>query len=211
LETCKQKCHTLLFDFAEFRRVKAKNMDKYQLIYCDPPWLWKARSSKGEGRSAKNHYSVMTLDDIKCLPVAKIAEKDSVLLMWAIDPMLPQALEVIQAWGYTYKTVAFYWAKTNTKSEGFAVGCGYYTRANPEMCLLATKGKGLSRVSKSVRRLVVAPRGRHSEKPDEVRKRIVQLFGDVSRIELFARMQVPGWIAWGNEVENSTLFISQGE
>lgn len=187
-------------------------MNKFDLIYADPPWYWKSRSQKGEGRSAKNHYSVMTLQEIKDLPIASISADRSVLVLWAIDPMLPQALELMDAWGFEYKTVVFYWIKTNQKSPGYFTGLGYYTRANPEQAILGTRkkdraagisGGGISRVRKDIRRLIVSPRGRHSEKPEEARLRLEQLFGDVSRIELFARSRRPGWAAWGNQVEGS--------
>lgn len=178
---------------------------QYSVIYADPPWTWQARSPKGEGRSAKRHYGVMSLDDIMRLPVLDLAEKNSVLFLWATDPLLETAMGVIRAWGFTYKTVGFHWAKLNQSGSGFFTGMGYYSRANVEMCLLATRGKGLPRVSKSVRRLVVAPRGRHSEKPPEVRDRIVQLFGDVLRLEIFARSLAPGWDVWGNEVDGVAL------
>lgn len=175
----------------------------YQLIYADPPWHFRVRSPKGESRSAKKHYPVMSLDEIAALPVSKIAAKNSVLLMWTIDPMLYVAFNVIKAWGFKFKTVGFYWAKQNIKSAGFFSGMGYYTRANPEQCLLATRGTGLKRKDRSVQRLIVAPRGRHSEKPIEAFNRIERLFGNVHRIELFARQRRPGWDAFGNEVEGS--------
>ena len=175
----------------------------YQLIYADPPWHFRVRSEKGEGRSAKNHYPVMSLDNIASLPISKIAAKNSVLLMWAIDPMLDVAFDVIKAWDFTFKTVGFYWVKENIKSAGFFTGLGYYTRANPEQCLLATRGAGLKRSDRSVQRLLVAPRGRHSEKPAEAYRRIERLFGNVSRIELFARCRRLGWDAFGNQVEGS--------
>jgi N6-adenosine-specific RNA methylase IME4 len=127
-----------------------------------------------------------------------ISKPNCVLFLWAIDPMLPQAFKVIESWGFIYKTVAFTWAKKNKKSEGFFTGLGYWTRANPEMCLLATRGKP-KRISKSVRQLVVDSRREHSRKPDRIRDDIVELCGDVSRIELFARQRAKGWDSWGNE------------
>jgi len=175
----------------------------YQLIYADPPWHFRVRSPKGESRSAKKHYPVMSLHDIAALPVSKIAAKNSVLLLWAIDPMLDVALDVIKAWGFKFKTVGFYWVKENIKSAGFFTGLGYYTRANPEQCLLATRGAGLKRIDRSVQRLIVAPRRRHSEKPAEAYLSIERLFGDVSRVELFARCRRAGWDAFGNQVEGS--------
>jgi len=154
-------------------------------------------------RSAERHYPTMNLADIAALPVSKIAAKNSTLLMWVIDPMLDVAFDVIKAWGFTFKTVGFYWVKKNTKSAGFFTGLGYYTRANPEQCLLATRGAGLKRKARNVQRLIVAPRGRHSEKPTEAYRRIERLFGNVTRIELFARRRRTGWDAFGNQVEGS--------
>jgi N6-adenosine-specific RNA methylase IME4 len=175
----------------------------YQLIYADPPWHFRARSKKRGSRSAKKHYAVMSLQDIAELPVSKIAAKNSVLLLWAIDPMLDVAFEVIKAWNFRFKTVGFYWVKENAKSSGFFTGLGYYTRANPEQCLLATRGAGLKRIDRSVRRLVVAPRGRHLVKPAEADGRIERLFGNVSRVELFARRKRTGWDAFGNQIKGS--------
>jgi N6-adenosine-specific RNA methylase IME4 len=116
-------------------------------------------------------------------------------------PNLPLGVQVISAWGFKYATCAFTWAKTNKVSGTWFMGCGNYTRANAEVCLLGTRGHCQNmRVSRSVPQLVVSAVGRHSEKPPEVRDRIVSLFGDVPRIELFARQKTPGWDAWGNEV-----------
>ena len=120
--------------------------------------------------------------------------------MWVTAPCFEQGLELIKAWGYTYKTVAFTWVKLNKKNGKLFMGMGYYTRANAEYCLLATKGKVLERKSKAVPSAVVTPIERHSKKPDVVRERIVALFGDRPRIELFARQHAEGWDCWGNEV-----------
>jgi N6-adenosine-specific RNA methylase IME4 len=152
----------------------------------------------------------MTLDDIKALPVADVAGRDCLLLMWAVDPLLPQAVDLGRSWGFTYKTVGFCWAKTRrvdstrgadlaTEAErAFPMGTGYWTRANPELCLLFAKGHP-KRVSASVRKLLVAPRREHSRKPDETYERIEALVGG-PYLELFARHQRPGWSAWGNQV-----------
>ena len=184
-------------------RWKAKAMSPYSIVYADPPWHFRVRSEKGEGRSAKQHYSVMSIDDIANMPIAEIAADNSVCLMWVIDPMIEQGYQVMRAWGFIPKTVGFYWVKENMKSEGFFTGLGYYTRANPEQCILGVRGKGLPRKDKGVKRLIVAPRGRHSEKPEEARIRIERLFGDVSRVELFARSKRIGWDVFGNQVEGS--------
>jgi len=146
----------------------------------------------------------MKLADICALPVADIANKDSALFLWATFPNLLEAFEVIKAWGFKYKTVAFCWVKRNRKSDGWVMGLGHWTRANAEVCLFATKGKP-QRMSKSVRQIVDTPIERHSKKPDVVRERIVELMGDVPRIELFAREKAVGWDVFGNEVETDII------
>jgi len=143
--------------------------DKFQVIYADPPWTFKTWSETGKGRSAEQHYTCLSMQQIRELPVADLAADDCALFLWTTDPLLPQALDLIAKWGFTYKTVAF-----------------------------ATRGKP-QRQSASVRRLLVSPRREHSRKPDEVADRIVQLMGDVTRIELFSRQSRPGWAHWGNE------------
>ena len=172
---------------------------KYNIIYADPAWYFKTYSNKGNKRSAIQHYNCMSINDIYDLPVNTICSDDCILFIWAIDPMLPEALEVIKRWGFKYKTVAFTWIKENKKSDGYFTGLGYWTRANPEMCLLATKGKP-KRCSKSVQQIVFDNIREHSRKPDCVRDRIVELCGDVPRIELFARQRHKGWDSWGNEI-----------
>tara|TARA_Y100000004_G_C8913862_1_gene412156 strand:- start:555 stop:1094 length:540 start_codon:yes stop_codon:yes gene_type:complete len=172
---------------------------KYKIIYADPAWHFKTYSNKGQKRSAIRHYDTMDINNIYDLPVKSISDDDCILFLWVIDSMLPQALEVIERWGFKYKTVAFTWVKQNKKSEGYFTGMGYYTRCNPEQCLLATKGK-IKRLSKSVRQLIVSKLEDHSKKPDSVRDRITELCGDLPRIELFARQRVKGWDCWGNEV-----------
>jgi N6-adenosine-specific RNA methylase IME4 len=172
---------------------------KYNIIYADPAWYFKTYSKKGDKRSATQHYDCMSISDIYNLPVDTISDNDCILFIWVIDPMLPEAIEVIKSWGFKYKTVAFTWVKENKKSDSFFTGLGYWTRANPEMCLLATKGKP-KRLSKSVRQLIVSRLQQHSKKPDEIRNRIIELCGDLPRIELFARQKTEGWDSWGNEV-----------
>ncbi len=181
-------------------------MGKYQIIYADPPWQFTNYSDKwheahDESRWVGKHYSTMMLDDICALPIRDITAEDCCLFLWSTSPTLKSALRVIEEWGFNYKTKAFCWTKKNTKSDTFFTGMGFWTRANTEDCLLATKGHP-KRISKSVRQLVVSPRLAHSEKPPEVRDRIVQLMGDLPRIELFARQKVNGWDCWGNEVKS---------
>jgi N6-adenosine-specific RNA methylase IME4 len=172
---------------------------KYSVIYADPPWSFKTYSDKGKDRSPENHYSTMNFKDSCNLPVNNIANDNSVLLMWITDPLLDKAFKVIDAWGFKYKTVGFTWAKTNRKKLGFFTGLGYWTRGNPEMCLLATKGKP-KRISKSVPQLVVEQRREHSRKPDIMYNHIENLL-DGPYIELFARTKRKGWDCWGNQTD----------
>ena len=169
---------------------------KYNIIYADPAWSYTGNMMNS---SATDHYKTMSLNDICNLPVKKIADDNCILFMWVTDPLLEKAFEVIKAWNFVYKTVAFTWAKSNKNKLGMFTGLGYWTRGNPEMCLLATKGKP-KRISKSVAQLVIDERREHSRKPDRIRNDIVRLCGDLPRIELFARQRFVGWDAWGNEV-----------
>lgn len=177
---------------------------KYNIIYADPPWRY--RKNKGQGMAEK-YYETMSIQEICGLPVETISGKDSVLFLWVTFPQLSEAFKVIEAWGFTYKTVAFVWLKLNKSGKGFYFGLGYWTRANAEICLLAVKGKP-KRVSKKVFQIITSPLQKHSKKPDEARERIVELMGDLPRIELFARQETPGWDTWGNEVENSIMLHS---
>ncbi len=144
----------------------------------------------------------MSLEELAALPVPGIADADSILFLWATFPQLPEALRLIKAWGFSYRTVAFVWLKTNRKARTWFYGLGFWTRGNAEICLLATKGHP-KRQSAGVHQLIVSPVEQHSKKPDEVRDKIVALMGDLPRIELFARKKTPGWDVWGNEVESS--------
>ena len=177
---------------------------RYRVIYADPPWTFATYSRKGKGRSAEAYYDCMGLADIEALPVADWAAADCVLLLWTTDPLLDRALAVIRAWGFTYKTVGFYWAKLQKsappppwREADFFKGLGFWTRANPEQCLLATRGHPHRR-SANVPKLVVSPRREHSRKPDEVYDRIEALC-EGPYLELFARASRPGWDGWGHE------------
>jgi len=174
------------------------------VIYADPPWTFATYSAKGKGRSAEAHYDCLDLDAIKALPVADWAAPDCALLLWATDPLLPRALEVIEAWGFAYKTVGFYWVKLNRSADArafserdFFTGLGFWSRANPEPCLLATRGRP-KRLAADVAKLIVAPRREHSRKPDAAYERIERLLPG-PYLELFARTTRPGWDSWGAE------------
>ncbi len=172
---------------------------KYKIIYADPAWSYRVWSKKGQGRSAESHYTTMSIDDICKLPVKDIADDTCVLFMWVTFPTLKDSFEVIKAWGFEYKTCAFTWVKQNRKSSSLFWGMGYWTRANAEICLLATKGNP-KRISARVHSVIINHIREHSRKPDEARDRIVELCGDLPRIELFARQEATGWDCWGNEV-----------
>lgn len=175
-------------------------MKKYKIIYADPPWSYRDKAAAGK-RGAAFKYPVMTLEDLKKLPVGGVADENSILFMWVTMPKLDECFEVIKAWGFDYKTVGFTWVKTNKKSPGHFMGMGNWTRANAELCLIATKGSP-KRINAGVHSVVVSPLEGHSKKPDQVRDRIVVLIGDLPRIELFARDKTEGWDVWGNEVES---------
>ena len=174
-------------------------MKKYKVIYADPPWAYKVWSKKGAWRSAESHYPTMDMAAIKALPVGELADKDCALFLWITFPMLREAWGVMDAWGFTFKTVAFVWIKQNRRSDGLFTGMGYWTRANAEICLLATRGRP-KRAARDVKQVILSHVERHSQKPEEARRRIEALMGDVPRIELFARASPPGWDVWGNEV-----------
>lgn len=174
-------------------------MKKYKVIYADPPW-WYQDKSKSHGGGAESHYPCMKTKDICALKVP--SADDSVLLLWTTFPQLEEAFKVIEAWGFKYKTGAFTWVKTN-KDGSVYMGMGRHTRANAEICLLATKGKGLSRRNASIYNTQLHGRTAHSAKPAKFRDDIVALYGDVPRLEMFARSATDGWDVFGNEVDNS--------
>jgi N6-adenosine-specific RNA methylase IME4 len=186
---------------------------KFKVIYADPPWEQKTWSDKGkEGRP--QHYKRMTLQEIKDLPIADIADQDCWLLLWTTGPHLEQAFEVIRAWGFKYSGMGFVWIKLNMnapdivfKVAGIVIrlivlsslfmGGGYTTRKNAEFCLLARRGKP-KRIAKDVHEVIISPRREHSRKPDEIYSRIMR-FARGPYVELFARTRRDGWTAIGNE------------
>lgn len=174
---------------------------KYNIIYADPPWKYDRQ--KGEGVAAAR-YQTMSIADIQGIPVNEIAADDAVLFLWVTFPKLREGLSVIESWGFQYKTCAFKWIKQNPKADTFFVGLGFWTRSCSEVCLLATKGHP-HRASPNVRQLCIAHRGEHSKKPDEIRDRIVELCGNLPRIELFARKKSEGWECLGNEIDGKDI------
>jgi N6-adenosine-specific RNA methylase IME4 len=183
----------------------------YQVVLADPPWRFLTRSEKGLGKSPDRHYRTMTLDEVKALPVRDVCAKNAVLFLWIIDTHAEMAFEVVKAWGFKYKTVGLYWAKTTKDGKSFPIGTGYWTRANPEhaleawqgdeqeveRCILATGGAP-KRQDKNVPRLMVSPRREHSRKPDETLARVERLVKG-PYLEMFSRTDRPGWDCWGNQ------------
>ena len=171
---------------------------KYNIIYADPPWEYKLSGGIKNSRGmAKQHYQTMSTQDISKLPIRKLCTDNAVIFMWATFPNIAEAIKLMQAWGFNYKTAAFVWIKKNKNGSNFW-GMGAWTRANAEICIIATKGKP-KRESKSVHQVIFSRIEEHSKKPDETRDRIVKLCGDVPRIELFARQSAEGWDCWGLE------------
>jgi N6-adenosine-specific RNA methylase IME4 len=170
---------------------------KYAVVLADPPWRFTVWSDKG-ARCAENHYPTMTQGEIEALRVADLAARDCALFLWSTMPTLPSAFSVIEAWGFQYKTCAFTWVKTTLDGTRPRNGQGYWTRANAELCLLATRGSP-RRINADVSSVILEPRREHSRKPDEVAARIERLVAG-PYIELFARHPRLGWHAWGNQV-----------
>ena len=197
---------------------------KYQVIYADPPWDYGGKMQydkttiKDENvgfekkiflSSASFKYPTVKLKQLKELDVNSIAADDCILFMWTTGPQMANSIELGEAWGFEYKTVGFVWLKPKRAGDGYVLGMGYWTRSNVEICLIATKGKP-RRKSKTVSQLIFSPREKHSKKPDITRDLIVELMGDLPRLEMFARESTPGWDVWGNEV-NSTVDILNRE
>ena len=174
-------------------------IEKYTICYADPPWRYSAKRVQG---AAEHHYPTMSIEDLCALPVADLMAPDSALFLWATFPQLPDALRLIEAWGFRYKSVAFVWLKQNRRSPGWFYGLGFWTRGNAEVCLLATRGHP-KRQAANIHQFIISPIEEHSKKPDEAREKILALMGDVPRVELFARQSPPGWDVWGNEVESA--------
>jgi len=176
--------------------------DKYSIIYADPPWKYPARRNSGTrfGLGSGGHYEMMSTADICELPVQSISREEAFLLLWTTGPRLPDAMRVIEAWGFKFSTVIFVWIKIG-KDGNPRFGPGYYTGSNAEFVLLGRTRRIYKCNSLSAPQVILAPRGKHSEKPQETRERIVKVFGDQPRIELFARERIPGWDAWGDEID----------
>ena len=186
---------------------------KYQIIYADPPWSYYNDSAAKQNCTTvkgmrRPPYKVMGSKEIMLLPVNNIALTDAVLFIWSTDYHLEKCMSVIKNWGFQYKTIAFAWQKKNKQGQPVCFMGAYTMKSGVELCLLATKGKAAHKLVKkhNVRGLIETPRLKHSQKPAEARNRIVELLGDLPRIELFARQKVDGWDVWGNEIDSDIDF-----
>ena len=200
---------------------------KYQVIYADPPWHYnnssfvllkgeegkgghwqgKKKDNKGTNNDKEKLYPTLSIDELKALPIKEIADKDCALFMWTTDTHLPHTFEILKAWGFKYSCIAFVWEKQTNKGNPVNM-LAPWTLKSYEICLLATRGTmGKYRKDKTIRQMVKSERIRHSQKPQQVADRIVSMFPDCPRIELFARDAKPGWDVWGNEIENTIEII----
>ena len=198
---------------------------KYQVIYADPPWHYHSKNydsllhkikggdgttdNKYDAECAK-HYPTLSIDEMKALPIPHIADKNCALFMWTTNAHLQGALDIMQAWGFTYRTIAFNWVKKYPNGN-LRVLPGPWTNGGSEICLMGGKGnmKQFKRDPR-VKQCLIQEVSKHSKKPQEIADRIVKLFPEVNRIELFARDAKPGWDVWGNEIEND-IQMTQGE
>lgn len=175
---------------------------QYDVIYADPAWSYNDKM-KGHSFSLDHEYETQSQGWIERLPVQSIAKRDCALFLWAVSPQLPEAIRVMTAWGFKYKTLAFCWSKLTTNGKDVA-NLGKWTMGNVELCLLGVRGRP-QRVTRNVRQLVREVRTTHSAKPDAVRQRIVTLMGDVPRVELFARQTCAGWVSLGGDIDGQDL------
>jgi N6-adenosine-specific RNA methylase IME4 len=180
---------------------------KYKIIYADPPWDYNDKMI-GHGGAA-SEYETQDIEWIKKLPVNEIADKDCVMFLWIVSPLLDKAFEVLSAWGFSYVTLAFCWVKETPLLGVTVSNLGRWTMGGVELCLLGRKGKP-KRIKNNVKQVVFEIRTNHSKKPREVRRRIVELMGNITRIELFARQKTEGWDCWGNEVETTEVLEARG-
>ncbi len=181
-------------------------MSKYNVIYADPPWQYGSKQYQDGDRDfqkLEKFYDTMSIDKIKSLDINSISEKDCACFMWVTDSHLKEGIEVLESWGFKYKTIAFVWLKKYANGSQ-VFNFAPWTLKSTEICLLGIRGS-MSKYKKlnNVKQFVEAERTEHSKKPDEVRKRIEDLFGSLPKIELFARQKVDNWDSWGNEIENS--------
>ena len=181
---------TLLDEFRDLRPAGG-----FDLIMADPPWSYQMYSAEGYRRAPEAHYQTMSLADICALPAEALAAQDCLLWLWAVGPQLPQALKVMESWGFAFKTSG-HWAKVGLSGKQ-AFGTGYLLRCAGEPFLIGTRGA--PRTTRVVRSVLMAPAREHSRKPAIAFSEAVRLMPDARRIELFSRERRDGWSTWGDE------------
>ena len=170
---------------------------KYNIIYADPPWQYKRNGN----HSAESVYNVMSIEDIKKMPVEDISEDQSHLYLWVTNSFIQEGLDVCKAWGFEYKTLIT-WLKTY-KNGTPVMGMGYYFRGCTEHIIFGVRGKKLCN-NKNTKNILIEKTGKHSQKPNVFRQTIISCSGDLPRIELFARETADGWDSWGNEITTNS-------
>ena len=173
---------------------------KYQIIYADPAWQYKSKECLAKksilNGKLNTHYSTMSMNDLKKLPVGGVSDDNCLLFLWVVSPMLDECIDVLKSWGFKYSTIGFIWHKQKTNP-------GSYTMSECEICLIGKKGNiPTPRGLRNIRQFLSESKTKHSSKPEEIRNRITQMFPTQNKIELFARQKVDGWDSWGNEVES---------
>lgn len=192
-------------------------MNRYDVLLADPPWSYRVWSGQ-KSRTSDAHYRTLSTETIAELPISRIAADDAALFLWSTPPAIQEALRVVEAWGFRYKTFAFVWVKHDKHPRGHAkavdkpliyragelygasFGLGHYTRANAEICLLGIRGR-MPVADKGVSQLIVSQRRDHSWKPDEQYDCIERLYPTSTRLELFARRRRSGWDALGLDLD----------
>ena len=185
-------------------------MKTYDVILADPPWSFRVwNRDTGSDRSAESHYKTMSIDEICALDINQLTSKNCALFLWCVWPSIFDVKQVIKAWGFEYKTIAWVWVKAKRRGLGFHFGMGYYTRANTEPCLLAVKGT-MPVMTHDIQALIYHPVMEHSRKPDDQYRKIEALYPDMNYLELFARRKRKNWSTWGNEVKNDIILKGKG-
>jgi N6-adenosine-specific RNA methylase IME4 len=194
---------------ADDLRALAGTGQRFGVVLADPPWAFATWNGKPSGRdpswrpmknAAARHYETMSLAEIMALPVRDVLARDAAVLIWVPSSHLPQALQVLEAWGAVYKSLGLVWVKQNRSGAGLHLGMGYWFRQGCEVAVFGTVGKP-KRFDRGVRQVILSPRREHSRKPDETFDRIERLLGDVPRLELFGRQSRPGWTVLGDQVD----------
>ena len=208
----KEGTHKDQYPTMSIQELKDLSVDPYQIVYADPPWQFNRDIDKinvkghggGKGIGIDTHYGSMNHKDIAAMPVKDIVHQDAACFMWTTDAHLPYALEIMESWGFKYKTIGFVWVK-KTKHGKQVKMLAPWTNKGAEICLFGTRGAMTKHLgTKDVYQVHEAERREHSRKPDIIRDEIKRMFPECKRLELFARQQYPGWDAWGNEVDKFT-------